>query len=292
MDSAEVVRAVAQVVRDRYVFPELGATAASSIADCAYDGLGEAELCQVLTANLHAVCPDHHLAVVFRPEGLRTGPPDEVFADQARLQGYGVSKVERLDDNIGYLDLRNIHGPEFAGAALSAAMTLLAHTRAFILDLRANRGGHPDGVAFLCSHFLPPEPVHLNDVYSRVEDATRQYWSWPFLSAPRYLGRPVYVLTGPQTFSGGEEIAYNLQQLTRAGLLDALLIGETTRGGAHPTDEHWVAPHICVRVPQARSINPFTGTNWEGVGVSPDLAVPAAEALAAALGQIRPSSSA
>ncbi len=31
------------------------------------------------------------------------------------------------------------------------------------------------------------------------------------------------------------------------------------------------------------SINPITGTNWEGVGVKPDVAVPADEALAKAL---------
>ncbi|MGG2463433.1 hypothetical protein ACO0M4_27110 [Streptomyces sp. RGM 3693] len=32
-------------------------------------------------------------------------------------------------------------------------------------------------------------------------------------------------------------------------------------------------------VPTARSINSVTGTNWEGVGVEPDLAVTAGDAL-------------
>lgn len=36
-------------------------------------------------------------------------------------------------------------------------------------------------------------------------------------------------------------------------------------------------------VPAARSINTVTGTNWEGVGVVPDLQVPADQALDTAL---------
>jgi hypothetical protein len=36
---------------------------------------------------------------------------------------------------------------------------------------------------------------------------------------------------------------------------------------------------VDARVPCARSINPITGTNWEGTGVVPDVSVPAAQAL-------------
>jgi C-terminal processing protease CtpA/Prc len=81
-------------------------------------------------------------------------------------------------------------------------------------------------------------------------------------------------LTSEQTFSAGEEISYNLQAQKRA-----TLVGETTRGGAHPSDTYQVGPQVDVRVPCARSINPVTGTNWEGVGVVPDLAVTAEKAL-------------
>ena len=33
-----------------------------------------------------------------------------------------------------------------------------------------------------------------------------------------------------------------------------------------------------ISVPFARSVNPVTGTNWQGTGVIPDTAVPAADA--------------
>jgi C-terminal processing protease CtpA/Prc len=35
---------------------------------------------------------------------------------------------------------------------------------------------------------------------------------------------------------------------------------------------------MAVAVPFARSINPVTGTNWQGTGVVPDIAVPAGQA--------------
>ncbi|MGY5130424.1 S41 family peptidase [Streptomyces nigrescens] len=88
------------------------------------------------------------------------------------------------------------------------------------------------------------------------------------------LDRPVYVLTSATTFSGGEDVAYTLQAFGRAEL-----VGETPRGGAHPTDRHPVTEHITVTVPTARTTNAVTGTNWEGVGVRPGRAVAAGKAL-------------
>jgi C-terminal processing protease CtpA/Prc len=153
----------------------------------------------------------------------------------------------------------------------AAAIALVQYTDALLLDLRYNNGGAPSGVAFLCSHFFGPEPVHLNDVHER--DNVQQFWTYAHLPGPRYLDRPVFVLTSGMTFSGAEEIAYNLQQLKRA-----TLIGETTRGGAHPVGQFWVGPHVSIRVPTARSVNPVSGTNWESVGVTPDVPTTAAEA--------------
>ena len=89
--------------------------------------------------------------------------------------------------------------------------------------------------------------------------------------------KPVYVLTSGNTFSGGEELAYDLQQLRRA-----TVVGERTKGGAHPRTGHRLHPHLELTVPTGRAINPVSGTNWEGVGVVPDVAVPADRALTVA----------
>jgi C-terminal processing protease CtpA/Prc len=86
--------------------------------------------------------------------------------------------------------------------------------------------------------------------------------------------KPVYVLTSRRTFSGAEEFAYNLQTRKRA-----VIVGDTTGGGAHPGGMRRVTDHFGVWVPSGRAINPITGTNWERVGVRPDLAAPADSAL-------------
>lgn len=90
--------------------------------------------------------------------------------------------------------------------------------------------------------------------------------------------KPLRVLTSSATFSGGEALAFDLQELGRARV-----VGETTHGGAHPRIGLAVHPQLELTVPVARSVSPRSGRNWEGCGVRPDLAVPADEALTGAL---------
>src|SRR5262249_44843947 len=107
---------------------------------------------------------------------------------------------------------------------------------------------------------------------------TRQYWTSPYLPGPRYLDRPVYVLTSATTFSGGEALAYDLQALGRA-----VVVGERTRGGAHPSVMVPLTGQIELRLPVARSVNAVTGANWEGGGGRPGITASAADALDVAL---------
>ena len=163
--------------------------------------------------------------------------------------------------------------PANAGPAIAAAMELVAGTYALIIDLRRNGGGSPEGVVFWCSYLFGEEPTHLNDIFRTDTGETRQFWSLPYLPGSRYVDRPVYVLTSSRTFSGGEDFCYTLQALGRAQL-----IAEITGGGAHPTRPFGISPAVHIAIPFARSVNPVTGTNWQGSGVVPDVAVPDAEA--------------
>ncbi|MEU3708492.1 S41 family peptidase [Streptomyces catenulae] len=287
----EMVEAALARITTGYVFPEKTAVIDAAIrrrlAEGAYRGLDVRELCERVTEDLQRACPDKHLRLLWTedPQSLEEEPESVArarFAQHARESNYGVRRVEQLDGNIGYLDLRMIAPADLGGLATAAAMQLLSTTAALIIDLRQCRGGSPEGVQLWCSYFFADDGVHLNDIYERDTGSTRQYWTLGHLTAPRYLDRPVTILTSELTFSGGEELAYNLKVLGRA-----TLIGRTTRGGAHPTARIPVAPHVTVTVPTARSINPVTGTNWEGVGVEPDLAVAAEDALKAALAHLR-----
>ncbi len=100
---------------------------------------------------------------------------------------------------------------------------------------------------------------------------------WGRTSGKRLDGKPAYVLTSKETFSGAEEFSYNLKNLKRA-----TIIGETTGGGAHPVSGHRIDDHFMIGVPFARAINPISKANWEGTGVEPDVKVPAPDALTTA----------
>jgi hypothetical protein len=191
---------------------------------------------------------------------------------ESRRDNFGFRKVERLAGNVGYLDFRVFESPADAGPTAVAAMNFLAHCDAVIVDLRQNGGGDPAQIQLISSYFFP-EPVHLNDLYARATDTTENYWTLPYVPGARAARADLYVLTSARTFSGAEEFSYNLQNLKRA-----TVIGETTGGGAHPTRAMIVQRDFILRVPYARAINPVSKTNWEGTGVKPDIAVPAAEA--------------
>jgi hypothetical protein len=297
----EAVTTTLALLRANYVFPEVADRAATAVearlAAGEYDDLDEPALAELLTSHLNEICDDKHLRVwAARGPGPRPGrgpgpgpggPGPGPGLDDAddyearvlarrrmgRLDNFGIHRVERLGGNVGYLDLRRMPVPANAGPAIAAAMELVAGTYALIIDLRRNGGGSPDGVVFWCSYLFDDEPTHLNDIFRADTGRTRQFWALPYVPGPRYLDRPVYVLTSDRTFSGGEDFAYTLQALGRAEV-----IGETTGGGAHPTRVFPVSARLHIAVPFARSVNPVTGSNWQGTGVVPDLAMPEAEA--------------
>jgi hypothetical protein len=286
----EIVQTALAILRSRYVFPDRAAQAATEIeerlAAGEYDELGEAELAERLTSQLYSVCADKHLRVRFNREHRRARPepahrdgarPD--MRAMARLDNFGIHRVERLEGNVGYVDLRRVAMPQNAGASIAAAMELVSGTYALIFDLRQNGGGSPDGVVFWCSYLFDGLSTHFNDIFTTESGETRQFWSLPYVPGSRYVDKPVYLLTSHETFSGGEDFCYTLQALGRAQL-----IGETTGGGAHPTGTRPLSATMAISVPHARSVNPITGTNWEGTGVVPDVPVAAAEALEVAYG--------
>lgn len=265
-----------------YVFPEVAEDVTkvlrARLAEGAYSDVDDEEFAARVTADLQSVNGDKHLRLLFsHDEVLETGQESAwdpvAYLREAELDAFGITKVERLKGNVGLLNLRLLHDADVATPAVIAAMNLIAHTDALIIDLRANGGGDPNTVALICS-YLFDEQKHLNDIYNRPDDTTTQYWTLPHVPGPRFGGtKPIYVLTSNRTFSGAEELSYNLQQNERA-----TLIGETTRGGAHPGDRYRVGPHLKSSIPNGRAINPISGTNWEGVGVVPHISVPADEA--------------
>jgi len=115
----------------------------------------------------------------------------------------------------------------------------------------------------------------VSTVENRFKGEQQQFWTLSYVPGRRYVGKPVYVLTSGTTWSAGEGCAEHMRRV--AG---ATLVGETTKGGARLSRWMTVHPHFAVSVSVARHV--AGPPDWEGVGVTPDVPVPAADALARA----------
>jgi hypothetical protein len=300
VDSAmrvQTIDALVTKLNDHYVFPDKAKRAEAVLRqrqrDGKYDGITDGEqLAKQLTADLADILQDKHLFVGFDP-GLvppdrDVGPRPTTLAEWERMappdvrkrileSNLGVEKVDHLSPRIGYLEISGFPPPFLVTGKYAAAMDKLADTDGLIVDLRNNHGGTPDGVALLVSYFVD-ERTRLNDIWDRDTGVSTQHWTVDQLDGKRYGGKkPVLILTSPGTMSAGEDFAYTMQALKRA-----TLVGERTWGGAHPTRPARLGDHFFAAIPGARTISPITHTNWEGVGVVPDVAATPDQALAVA----------
>jgi retinol-binding protein 3 len=232
---------------------------------------------RTLTNELQEASRDKHIVVWYsdkadRNQGDRV-TPQETAADRRFFShiDYGFNGGIRLLGNVGYLNIGGFANMPEAKAALDAAMTLMAPTDALIIDLRGNGGGDSDTVRYLLGYFFA-HPVEITGAVVRQDGRFRtdRNFTPSNVGGPKYSRKPLYILIDHQTISGGEEFAYDLKALRRG-----LVLGEPTAGAANGlgSPPYYLTDHLRISVPDAQMRNPYTGTNWDGVGVIPDIAV-------------------
>ena len=290
-----IVDTICSLLRSNYIIAETGNAVSAQLHAASnqgkYDGMSlPEEFASQLNADLVEWSGDKHLGVVYDPEWVQEirgeGSEDayltEAMINEEKMGNFGFKHLEILDGNVGYLDLRIFFHPKYAGETAVAAMNYFSNCRALIVDLRSNGGGWGYMVALMCSYFLDNEEiVHLNSIYSRPEDRYYQSWSLPYVPGKILSEVPLYILTSRSTFSAAEEFCYNLKYLERC-----TIVGERTRGGAHPISSLVLDDNLILIIPEWTSIHPITKANWEGVGVEPDIEIPAEDAFNVAYSEI------
>lgn len=287
----DIVFDIAYLIEHKYVFPgmarEISDTLKLSYENHKYQRNYNAySLISALNYDLSTLAHDEHLSIKYTHTPMVIETEEDVRAF-LRSQNYGFEKVEMLSDDIGYLKLNFFAATEgFPEAVRTAeeAMSSFLNAKAIIFDLRENGGGSPEMIQLLSSYLFEGKPIHLNSFYWRETDSETETWTYSDVKGERFPNTKVFILTSINTFSAAEEFTYNLKQLKRA-----TIVGEVTRGGAHPVGGYRVNSHIEILIPVGRAINPITHTNWEGVGVKPDIEVSAKDALDVAMQIIRDS---
>ncbi|MND54643.1 Peptidase family S41 [compost metagenome] len=285
----EVVSSLEAALQRNYVFPDRIPAISAELGRQVRSGPVDADqFADSLSRGMMKASRDLHFSVAFDPE--------EVAASrQAKASGDGTTQARRdveRADNFGFRDARRLEGglayirfdffadPQYAQDTATGAMRFAEGARGIIFDLRYNNGGVLEMAQLLMSYLYPAGKEQEFFDYNYNEDGkrvARGQWSLAAVPGQRSGDVPVVVLTGSTSFSAAEWMAFSLQRLGRA-----TVIGEQTAGGAHPVTRVPVDDRFMLQVPIGQIRDPIKGQDFEGVGVTPDLAVPASDALLAA----------
>lgn len=276
----QAVKEIAGLIRDDFydagraerIARDLEKAAASG----AFDRLTDPrDLAMVLTRWLEP--EDRHFQVTWTkaPSGASRRMAGGL-TDEARVN-HGFVEAKVLPGGVGYVkidEFAHFDGPGSPQqAAADAALNFVANQPSLIIDLRDNGGGSPQMVGYLVQQFVA-EPRRVANIFkSRRGPDSMELSPVPLAHAPR-TEVPLFILVSARTGSSAEALAYTLQAAGRA-----VVVGERTGGAANPGSVQRTADGFEIFISFGTPVNPFTGRNWEKVGVSPNIAVNQAEAL-------------
>jgi hypothetical protein len=302
-DAAKAVNDLATALEENFVFPEAGKAYAAklraNLAAGAYSSFPDAAaFAEKVTADLQAIHKDGHLRL--RPvtaeqrsgrQAPNGGPPDKS----------AVEKSGWLADGVAYIDFRGFPGNDATGADVRKFLDGHRDAKTLIIDARRNGGGGLAEMNLVFAEiFVEPTTLVVMDIRQAVEEkhgtpfadtdpllrkvkgpATiirREHFAVPAAKQGGLRDAKVYLLTSKKTFSAAEHLSMSLKRTRRA-----TLVGEATGGGAHFGGMAPMGAGYAAFIPVGRTFDPDTGNSWEGVGVAPDVAVPADRALDEAL---------
>jgi len=241
-----------------------------------------------LTKFVRTVMPDNHLGVRYEkglqptsPNRMEPRPRDNNTPENPAMANNRRNPIEFeiLENNIGYLKIAMFDEQPMFFDEIDKVFKNLKETKALIIDLSNCRGGSPRGCNYVTSYLLQPN-IKLTSIFHLINGNAVEIESYSLESvkSERYTDKPVFVLTGKMTFSAAENFCYDLQVLKRG-----IIIGVNTIGGANPGRAFPIGDSYSAFIPTGHSYNHITKTNWEGVGIIPDILTSENDALSKAI---------
>lgn len=285
-----IIDRIIAIVRTEFAFPEkrqrVIARLSESLSTGRYD-TDDHTFASRISSDLMATGGDKHLYLLHDPAKQialsnssrisedTTSAPDSIMAARFKRENQGLVEQKVLPGNVRYLNIVAFDWTiGVTGQVYDDALRFLRGGDAIIIDLRENAGGIPDAVRYILSYFT--EPGELLATFYRGSTAT-ELRALDNVPGGRITGKPLYLLTSAITASAAEEFAYYVTN-HHAGEV----IGERTAGAGNIKDDFPIVPGFVLSVSVARSVDPLTHSNWEGIGITPYISIPGSEALAAA----------
>ncbi len=299
-DLAEGKRAVAVLAEElerTFVFPDVARRYAARLrerlADGAYDRAADAAaLAAMVTEDLQAVAPDGHLKMrPPLPAAAEGGPARRrVYPDPMEQAGW-------IADGVAYVRFNAFLGSAQQVADFEAFLDGHEGARTLIIDARTHHGGGLSEMDVLFPRiFTEPRTVMVMDTRASVaaEEGGLPFDSLVQVPAPAELHRAehrvvpraersawadtrIFLLTSGRTASAAEHLATVLKETGRA-----TLIGDTTAGAGNYGGGIDLPGGYDAFIPVGHSYFPGK-QGWEGVGVTPHIAVAPERALVEAL---------
>ncbi len=260
-----------QTLNEVYVFPEkaklIESEVLSRMNNGAYDHIQSTkEFQRFMTDELIEVSTDGHLGIM-RVKDDKSEPTHVIVeTEDIYKNNYAFQKVEILKGNVGYLKFNKFYIDDEAVETVDYAFGFLKDTDAMIIDLRDCIGGSPELVRYMSSHFFN-EKTLLWRFHTRGDEEIFDHESMENVGLSNFKNDyPVFILVGPETASGAELFSYTLKHYGKA-----TIIGEKTNGIAYAVGAVKINQYFIGRFSMNQPINPVTNTNWEIVGVQPDI---------------------
>lgn len=275
-----VITKIKELIRDNYIFindiEHVNSSLDSLYQTGKYDKVKEfGDFAQTLTNDLRGITKDLHFRVNYNPDFIKTilSEPESNEEDdlnwekeQGLKENFGFSKIEILDGNIGYIKYNFFYPFEMVKPTIDAAMGFVNNTDALIIDLMDNQGGYGTSDNYLGSFFFGEEPIFWSYSYDRPTDKRASDSTFKEIGGKRYLNKPIFILVSKNTFSNGEKFAYCMKHLDRA-----TIVGINTPGAANGADFLVLNNNFGIQIPVCQTIIPATNSNWESIGVKPDI---------------------
>jgi len=280
----EVVNSICNSLINNYVFPDKAKVMTDFLKQQTQNNIFRSvtnpnQFANEIQKTLRSVNKDNHLRIEYNPrlekdiikflenkKGSNAILAEQIKKDEK--QNFYFKKLEILPSNMGYIEFTNFAIPSpSARKTVHSAMQFISHTDGLIIDLRNNFGGNGKMSEEILSYFFPVK-TYTGKTYNRIENK----WSNSYVENKKEitnglkLKMPLYILISNRTFSAAESFAYTLQSMKKA-----VIIGNTSRGGAHATRSFGIGNGFVAFIPYLRGENVTTKTDWEGVGVIPDI---------------------
>ncbi|MEE9432664.1 MAG: S41 family peptidase [Sphingorhabdus sp.] len=204
-----------------------------------------------------------------------------------------------MSSDIAYIRFGLFPGDPETLAHFEKFMKAHAKAQTLIIDIRGHRGGGLAEMDILFSHIFNKQtdllyfetrksvdeagasPIKAGITVLDIEGlggvVRRKHIALPH-EHPLMANTKIFILMSGYTASAAEHLSLAMKRTKRG-----VLVGETTRGGAHFGGTVDLEYGYHVFIPVGRAFNPDTGKDWEGTGVVPDIPVDAKRALIVAL---------